>query len=272
MSSLPGKHLDLLTDGVDLSRGGRAAVVKAVRRVMLSAHRAGIPYADIHALLTDVDNRKLASQIAHGKGGRLMPRHQREAFLRKHWADTKRVCEARPAWSREDALEAVEYVADNLAGADMDDRERVVLEAVLDLARGYGTTQTVAPVHVISAKTGISTSQVHRTLMRICDKGEWLSLAQRGNARTRRGNLYNVGPALLKVWGASPPKSLAPTTSHPPTSQAEGVDRMAVTLTIQTYNLAGLVAQLAEAGVSLADLKAATTPMPDNVRALPRSS
>jgi len=60
--------------------------------------------------------------------------------------------------------------------------------------------------------------------------------------------------------------------SHPPMSQKEEGDRMAVTLTIQTDDLTGLVAQLAAAGVSLADLRAASQPLPDNVRPLPRSS
>jgi len=55
-------------------------------------------------------------------------------------------------------------------------------------------------------------------------------------------------------------------------SQKEEGDRMAVTLTIQTDDLTGLVAQLAAAGVSLADLRAASQPLPDNVRPLPRSS
>jgi len=270
--ALPGKYVDLLTDGADLSRGGRSAVVLAVRQVMLSAHRHGIPFVDVHVLLTDVEHRKLARQVAHGKGGLRLPRRQREEFLRRHWEETALLAQERPSWSREDALDAVEFVRDNLAGAEMDSRERVVMEAVLQLAAGYGTTQVAAPARVVASRTGLSPMQVHRTLMKLCEDGEWLRLAKRGNAQTRRSNLYNIGPALLDTWGASPPMSQGPPMSHPPMSQKEEGDRMAVTLTIQTDDLTGLVAQLAAAGVSLADLRAASQPLPDNVRPLPRSS
>lgn len=272
MSALPGKYLDLLTVGVDLSDDGRGAVVRAVRQIMMSAHRHGIPFPDVHLLLTDVEHRKLASQLAHGKGGRLLPRQQREEFLRKQWTETEEVVARRPAWSRDDALSAVEFVRDNLEGADLDHRERAVMQAVLELAAGYGTTQVAAPVRAVAMKTGLSRMQVHRTLQRLCESREWLALAKRGDPSTRRANLYNIGPALLDVWGASPPRSQSPPMSHPPMSQTEGAGRMAVTLTIQAEDLAGLVAQLAEAGVSLADLQAASEPLPDNVRPLPRSS
>jgi len=213
--ALPGKYVDLLTDGADLSRGGRSAVVLAVRQVMLSAHRHGIPFVDVHVLLTDVEHRKHARQVAHGKGGLRLPRRQREEFLRRHWEETALLAQERPSWSREDALDAVEFVRDNLAGAEMDSRERVVMEAVLQLAAGYGTTQVAAPARVVASRTGLSPMQVHRTLMKLCEDGEWLRLAKRGNAQTRRSNLYNIGPALLDTWGGFAPHVPGPTYVPP---------------------------------------------------------
>lgn len=71
--TLPGWAIDVLTDGADLSRG-RAEVVRQVRRVMLSAHRLGIDWPTVHALLSDTAHRRLAHQLAHGhKGRRIAP-------------------------------------------------------------------------------------------------------------------------------------------------------------------------------------------------------
>jgi hypothetical protein len=256
VTALPGKYLDLLTEGVDLSNG-RSAVVIAVRQVMLSAHRAGIAYTDIYVLLTDVEHRKLAHQVAHGKGGRWLPGLQREVFLRKLWEDTGRLVATRPPWSRADALDAVEFVRDNLEGAQMDPLERSVMTAVLGLASGYGTTQVAAPVRTIAMMTGLGRMQAHRTLERICKTGEWLRLAKHGNSRTGRANLYNVGPGLLDLWGASPPRSQDPPMSHPPMSHIDGEAEMPAPLTIQPADLKGLLQQLEAAGVSLGDLQRA---------------
>jgi hypothetical protein len=237
--ALPGWSLDLLTDGVD-APVTRKAVVMAVRRIMLSAHRLDIPYTYLHGLLTDTENRRLATQVSTGRRGAKIRPRQRDEFLAKIWDQTAQVARQRPSWSREDALNAIEYLRDNWKATEvLPPRERAVLDAVLELAARHGTTRPAVPSRVIAEMTGLTRSTANRTLQILAKDGTWLRLAQRGNHRTRRASLYVIAPDLLHefsehVWGASPPESQSQPKYQQPTSQEGGP--MPVSVTISAPN------------------------------------
>ena len=204
VTALPGKYLDLLTEGVDLVQRRPPRGRRCPRQVMLSAHRQGIAYTDVYGLLTDTEHRKLAHQLAHGKGGRRLPGPSERVppqAVERHEAGGRRT----PCLVEGGRLGGPR-VREGQPCRGLGPLERSVMTAVLDLAFGYGTTQVAAPARAIAMTTGLGRMQVHRTLMKICAAGEWLRLAKRGNAQEAgRANLYNVAPALLDLWGASPP-------------------------------------------------------------------
>lgn len=220
MSALPGVWLDLITDGADTKHGGKSATVKALRQVMLAAHRAGWTYVDIYPLLTDTKGRKLAAQIIIGRGGIMINSRQRDTFLRKHWDDTAAVAAAGSTWAHGDVLDVIEFVRQAFdAAGDLGTRERAVLTAVIDLADQHGTTRVAAPVRVVAEASGLSVPMAYRVLMDLCQRGEWLDVARRGSRRAGRSNLYRLAPAVLETYrGATPPTSQDLPTSHLPTS------------------------------------------------------
>lgn len=261
MAALSGTYLDLITDGLPDVQS-RAEVVMAVRRVMLSAHRCGVPESQVFALLTDTEGRRLAAQIATGRGGRKMTTRQRSKFLRDLWEQTRQVAASRPAWSRDDALAAIEYVRDNWTGTEaLPAKHRQVLDVVLDLATEYGTTRPVVPVREVTARTGIPRSTVSRILRELADDGEWLRLVKRGNHHTRRASLYTLAPDLLhaftvNLWGASPPKSHGLPMSHPPMSHSGDTSPEEFTVESaadEIVNLQGSPKALAEFIIALAE-------------------
>ncbi len=261
--ALPGVWIDLLTDGVHIGHGGRQPVIKAVRQIMLAAHRLGITYTDLHPLLTDVKRRRLAAQLATGRGGRPIAPGQRERLLRALWDDTAKVAASSPPWTRDDACAAIQHVRDALDDADdLDPSERAVMRAVIDLAEAYGTTRVAAPVRRVAQAAGLTTPTAHRVLKRLCDGSGWLSLAKRGDRLSRRSNLYRVGPALLaggRMGGLRPPTSQAPPTSHPPTSHPGSASDMAAASV--TFDLDP--AQAAEVAALVARLKRAEADPPE---------
>lgn len=234
MRALAGWALDVITDGVPLDGDNpRAQVITAVRSVMLSAHRADYSWHLMQGLLTDTQNRKLAKQLATGRGGREISPRQRTALLKRLWDDTAKVAQERPAWSRNDALDAIEFVRDNWHMTQpLPSKWQQVLAVVLDLATEYATTRPVVPSRVIAERTGLPLSTANHVLKQIANDGEWLRLAKKGNRHTRRASLYVIAPALLNVWGASPPMSNAQPMSNPPMSNvSEAEMNMSITVT-----------------------------------------
>lgn len=241
--------IDLATDGVRGAELKRVDVVRATRQVMLSAHRAGWSWGEVHALLTDVRNRRLARQISTGHGGRTIAPKMREAFLERHWAETEEVAQRRPAWNRDDVLDFIEEVRQVLAGSDVAERDRQLVNVAIDLAAQYGTTRPALSVSAVATRLGLDPDlsrdrmRVHRALSRLAAEGTWLSLAKRGNRATGRANLYNLAPPLAATYtGATPPMSQPLPMSHAPMShnraRAEGDDMLATTtieLTTEEY-------------------------------------
>lgn len=213
--------IDLATEGIRGAALTRSDVVRAVRQVMMSAHRNDWSYADTHALLTDQKRRRLAKQIATGRGDRPISAGMVGKFLAKQWDETAEVVAQRPAWTSDDAIAFVEHVRDTLDRAELPEQHRAVMAVVVDLAAQHGTTRPAVPVRTVEERTGLPRSTAHRVLGRLAEDGEWLALAKAGNARTRRANLYNLAPALAGTYaGASPPRSHPP-MSHPPMSHPE---------------------------------------------------
>ena len=235
MATLSGTYLDLITDGLP-SPVSRSDVVVAVRSIMLSAHRAGVTYDEVYTLLTDTSSRRLAKQIATGRGGRQIGLSQRRRFIRDLWDQTATLAAERPAWSREDALAAIEFVRENWRTTDeLPDRHRAVLNVVLDLATEYGTTRPAVPSRIVSERTGIPLATANRILRRLAKDGRWLRLVMQGNRHTKRASLYMLAPELLQeftenIWGASPPMYHPPPTSHPPTSHSGTEVQMSITV------------------------------------------
>jgi|NGEPerStandDraft_6_1074524.scaffolds.fasta_scaffold23549_2 hypothetical protein len=263
--ALPGVWLDLLTDGADIRRGGKSAAVRAVRQVMLAAHRAGWEYVDLQPLLTDAKGRKLAAQVATGRGGRKINPRQVDDFLRKHWDGTAKLADAKPTWTHDDVLGAIELVTAAVDAADnLGRRERAVMRAVLDLADQHGTTRVAAPVRVVAEAAGLTVPTAHRVLMDLCQRGEWLDIAKRGSRQAGRSNLYSLAPSLLETYkGATPPTSQYVPTSHLPTSHSERESGMAATVTFtltpeQSAQVAVLVSQLKQAEAATTDRQPAS--------------
>jgi hypothetical protein len=234
-ATLPGWAIDLISQGADLSEG-RKAVVKAVRQVMLSAHRHKVRYHDIHALLTG--ELTLARQVRTGRRGSQINRNTRDKFLRDQWVDTAKVAERSPAWDKNRALAAIEHVKSEFElDTDLVPKDRAVMGAVLALAEQYGTTRVAAPARKIADMTGMSPAAAHRVLTGLAADRQWLALAKGGNYKTGRASLYNLAPGLLNVWAASPPMSQPVPMSHPPMSHSEGEAAMTVALTASSPEL-----------------------------------
>lgn len=241
MTTLPGVTIDLITDGADL-RGVepeaiRSKVVAAVRSVMFSAHRAGVPYDTVHTLLTDIKGRRLAEQLATGRGGRTIPIGQRARLLRHQWQEVGRVVAATPSIDREAIQAHLALVRDEVDGAaDMSERERLIMLAVLDLAERFGTTRVAASTYAVAERTGLPQQTVSRILRKLAGAEHWLSLAKRGDARVGKANLYRVGPGLAarSHMGASPPMTHDPPMTHPPMThppeEVGGVPKMTLTV------------------------------------------
>jgi hypothetical protein len=236
MATLSGTFLDLVTDGVP-NPVDRSSVVIAVRSVMLSAHRGKVPFPQVQDLLSDTENRRLAKQLATGRGGRQMTSAQRSRFLRSLWQQTGEIAAQRPAWDRDVALAAIEHVRDHWAGTEaLPSRHKAIVDVALDLATEHGTTRPTVPVREVEKRTGIPYQSVSRILGKISAEGTWLKLAKRGNHRTGRASLYTLAPDLLRdftdnVWGASPPESHPEPMSQPPMSQEEEPMSMSITVT-----------------------------------------
>jgi hypothetical protein len=263
---LPGWALDLATDGVRLT-DGRVEVVKAVRCVMLSAHHAGWAYSDIYALLTDTGRRSLARQLAHGGQGRPLSPARRNAWLRRTWLDLEGVYKAHRPYSRDEVLDAIEKVAADLERAELDADKAAVLAVVIDLARGYATARVAVPVHVVVERTGLSKSKSHRLLMRLCDEGDWIKLAKRGDRLRGRSNLYRVVAvdAYLGLTAYVPPPSYVPRSYVP----RQDADPMTVTLTISRADPVELRRALVDMfGISSGDVR--FEPVDEPYKVVPR--
>ncbi|GIG21766.1 hypothetical protein Cch01nite_24900 [Cellulomonas chitinilytica] len=227
---LPGVMVDLVRDGADLA-GGRNAVVRALRRVMLSAHRLGWTFADFHELLTQPGSA-LGRQVSTGRGGRPMPRQRCSDFVLRHWNETAQVVAERGPWDRDDVLEFLDFVRKELDGATMDERRRQVLRAVVDIALERGTSRPAATCRDVGERVGISHRAANETLNRLAAEGEWLQLVRRGSYEPRRANLYAVAPRLAVTYGgAKAPYVTPPPMSHPPMSHPtdQGEARMSAT-------------------------------------------
>lgn len=244
--ALPGWVLDLATEGIRGPSLTRSDVAKATRQIMMSAHRAGHSWGDVHAILTDRKRHRLATQIATGRGGQPISPKAVAKFLDHHWRDTEKVVEARPAWERDDVLSFIEVVQENLHDADVSELDRSILQVIVDLANQHGTSRPAVPVRSVVERLGLDSElsrdvmKVYRALKRLADDGHWLALAKAGNRATGRANLYNLAPALAATYtGATPPKSHPAPTSHPPTSHegAEVVPMAAIHLTDEELDL-----------------------------------
>lgn len=249
ITALPGPIVDLMRDGCREVRN-RGDVVRAVRTVMFSAHHHGQSWPAIQAELTNIKRNRLAEQIATGRRGVKMSPKVVSDFLSKLWTQTTEEVAARPAWTADDVLEFIEYVREVLENSDVPDRDRAVMDVVLDLAGQHRTAKVAAPVHVVAEKTGLTRMTAHRALMGLCDTGDWLALARRGNKN--RSNLYRVAPALRGTYtGALRPTSQDQPTSHQPTSHPDdvaGVLEVPVT-EAESNALVALLLQMRSAGI-----------------------
>jgi hypothetical protein len=245
--NLPGPMIDLATDGVRRVQR-RVEVVTAVRRVMLSAYRAGWSWSEVHQLLTDTSRRRLAKQLQTGRGDRPISAGKVNESLIRWWDDITTYADSAPVWDRERALAFIEEVQEALDASVVPDLDRQVLGVVLDLARRHGTTRPAVPARDVAERLGITLYRSHTTLKRLCEVGDWIDLAQRGDQK--RANLYRLAPAL---------RAAAPQPSKPEKPEHEnGTDMTGATVTI-TLNDDDRDALLA----FLADRKRQTETTPD---------
>lgn len=238
--------IDLATDGVRRV-SSRSEVVTAVRRVMLSAIRAGWTYPEVHRLLTDTRQRKLARQLETGQGGRTIAKGKVNELLQRQWDGASRLVRASPAWDREDALAFVQTVRESLEASSLPDLDRAVIGIACDLAEHHGTTRPAIPVRTVVDRLSITRYRAHATLLRLAADGDWLDLAQRGDQR--RANLYRLAPALRP--------GIAPAPASP-TKETPDMPSASITLPLDPDDRDAVLALLAERHRAKAE--AATTP------------
>jgi hypothetical protein len=256
--------IDLATNGVTTTPLTRRDINAAIGRIILSAIRSGWAYSDLFALLTDITNRKLAKQLTIGKGGRPIPDQQRNTWIWKQWERLTEYAATHPAWDATDVPDALAYVRDQFdqARADLTERDAAIIETFIDLGDHYGTLRPVGPVRTIATATGLTIPTAHRSVMRICEQGEWLQLSQRGSRCSGRANLYRLAPKAVETYMRTrTPTSQSQTDSpmshsdrHSPMSHQtdEGIDmNNPVTLTVQARDIAHLLEVLTSQGVAV---------------------
>lgn len=275
MKSLPGPMVDLATTGIT-NTITRREITKATNRIILSAIRADWSYVDVFTLLTDTKNRNLAKQLSTGKGNRPIPDQQRNTWIWKQWERLTEYAATHPSWDATDVPDALAYVRDQFINAapTMTERDALIVNTFIDLADHYGTLRPVGPIRAIAAATGLTLPTAHRSVMRICDQGEWLQLAQRGSRRSGRANLYRLAPKHVETYmGALTPTSHSQSDSpmsHSETdspmshSLDEGINMShPVTLTVQARDFAHLIEVLSAQGIPVdtKDLPANVVPI-----------
>lgn len=244
MRPLPNWAIDLVHDGIRGTSITRHDVVKATRRVMLSAHRNDWTWPEIETLLTDTRRRGLAVQITTGKGGRTISPGKRHEFLRRHWESTRQAAN-RPSWERKDVLGFIEAAQEALDGSDLGDTDRAVMQAAIDLGTQHGTSRPTLPKRMLAERTGHSPTSVQRSLARLVAAG-WLALVQPGDYRTRRASLYTLCPGLAATYtGATPPEDQTVPKDHVPKDQPGGSQMDELTLTISRDELLACIGEAA---------------------------
>ena len=243
--------MDALIEGLPNTLITRGQIIKELRRIMCSMHHAKWSYANAHNVLTDTTKYRFAKQIATSDKQRTITSNAINKTIRKHWDETTIVVASRPAWSKDEAIEAVEHVTEQFhQSADLPSVQHLVMSHILDLAAEKQTTKVTVPVRVIAERADISRSTAHRTIKELVEAGEWLSLVRRGNYRTRKANVYRIAPKLLNIWGVTPPKShayLSPTNLSP---TDEGVEMSnAITLTVTARDIPHLLEVLSAQGI-----------------------
>ena len=182
----------------------RRDVITAIRTIMCSAHRNNIDRTQIMWLLTDENKRNLARQIATGRNGGRLPKTAVTKLLTKHWAETKTYMEEAPRLTRQDGENLAEIVLTELEHSALNRLDKAIVSHAATLAGQYGTTRPAMPVRATTEalkRQGLNVSDmtVHRAIGRLCQRGEWLALAQRGSSSAKggRANLYHLAPLLL---------------------------------------------------------------------------
>jgi DNA-binding MarR family transcriptional regulator len=253
MRSLPGWAIDALTDGLPDALITRGHVIKELRRIMCSMHRAEWPYANAHNVLADTTTYRFAQQLATSDKGRTVTQATTNKTIRQHWNDTHKVVANRPAWSKDEAIEIVDAVTTAFyATADLPATHHLVMSHILDLAAEKQTTKVTVPTREIATRAALSRSTAHRTITELANAGEWIALVRRGNYKTRKANVYRIAPHIVNLWGVTPPKShayLSPTHLSP---NFEGVEMSnPVTLTVQARDIQHLMEVLTSQGVTV---------------------
>lgn len=140
--------------------------------------------------------------------------HRRRRLLTRVWQAAEDLAQDRPAFA--DPLAVRRWVEDLRRLADRHpwpgqagNSNRLVLDALLDLALAQRTTVVTASVRAIEAQSGVTRTTASRALKRLTDRG-WLSRAQEGRGeeanryQLRRPNVGQSGTPSLPHRGDDP--------------------------------------------------------------------
>lgn len=200
-TELPERVTRIAHDGVkgDITRD---KVVRAVKRIMMVAHHAGLPSVALKPLLSDPAATRLARQAAHG----LTP-EQADLFLARMWHETWEAFQQNGFWSPQEAGRQAEAYLD-ANRHKLSPREQRVMDMALDIAKSTGIVMKVAlPTRGLSDRSAedggvrISDREIGRVLQRLCDGGEFLAKVESGRPGINpnpKANTYRLTPAAFR--------------------------------------------------------------------------
>lgn len=183
-----------------------------------AAVAAGWTFAEWDLWVTADTTRGLTASyvMRETRKGRLVARsdHRRRRVLTRVWDAAETLAQDRPAFA--DAL-AVRHWVENLRrlsyadawGGQAGNSDRLVLDALLDLALSQRTTVVTASVRTLEAATGVTRTTASRALKRLAGRG-YVSTAQESRGeeakryQLRRPDRYLGGTPSLPHRGDDP--------------------------------------------------------------------
>lgn len=223
-SALPSWAIDLIRYGPspgDLRERGYGAVIAALVRTAMSAHRRGVD-KDIWLDLVYSPTSRLGVAM-RTKDGRTRTAHALGKEVDRAWDRAWLKCSEEGAWSTaqaaEEAARRADFLLDIVAGADVDliDTDRRVLAHVAELARKRGSTRVALARRTAAAATGLGVQAVRLSLARLEARG-LLELVEHGrpsgpkSKSPARANVYGLPEAGSLYMGGVPPQVGSPAT------------------------------------------------------------
>lgn len=220
----PRRNLDTRWHSVLDGRHDYATDHAALSALALAAIGAGWTFAEWELWVTEDPRRGLTASyiLREERRGRAVTRspHRRRRVLTRVWEAAEGLAQDRPAFA--DPFAVRRWVEDlrrlsyrDAWGGQAGNSDRLILDALLDLAEAQRSTLVTASVRDLESATGITRTTVSRALRRLSGRG-YLSVAETSTGeraaryQLRRPNRYLGGTPSLPHRGDDP--RVPPTT------------------------------------------------------------